>query len=113
MENKNTTPRKRPLLKALKGLFNIPIVRGLIKTVPGGNLGYEIADTVKYYIDKRKGNVDAQTPPPHNAVSQLLQLIGIAAIVYAFLNRWITVEDLLRFLNTFGTIDPTIITPTP
>lgn len=96
METTNT-PRKRPVLNFLKKFFGNPLVRGPLKTLPGGNVLYEIGESVQHFIDKRNGKLAAETPAPHNVVSQLLQLIGILGIIYAFMNKWITIEDLLRF----------------
>lgn len=106
----STTPKKRPLLKAIKGLFNIPIVRGAIKSIPFGNLGYEIVETVQYFIDKKRGRIAPETKPPHDPISQLLQLAGIICLLYAFFNKWVSIEDVLKWtgIDNTGITDPII-----
>lgn len=115
MENIIKPKKNRPILKFIGKLFNSVIVRGSIKSLPFGNLVYEAAETARYYIDKKRGNIPADTQPPHDIVSQLLQLAGIIGIFYAFINKWITIEDLIKMTGlepyTGMPSDTTIVNP--
>lgn len=102
MEN---TKKKRPVLNLLKKFFGNPLVRGPLKSVPLVSVGYEIAETVQHFIDKKRGVVPADAPMPHSIVSMVSQLIGIAGLIYAFLNKWITPEYFFQ-MTGLGELNP-------
>jgi hypothetical protein len=65
-----------------------PIVRGTLKTIPGGNIAVEIFQN--FQGEKR-----------HNYLSISIQIIGILAIIYAFITKAISIEQLLTLLGQF------------
>lgn len=71
--------------------FLKPIVRGVVKSIPGGNVVTEIADNIK---SKKDDNANT-----HNWWSISMQVLCVAAIVYAFVSKTITIEDLIRLLK--------------
>jgi hypothetical protein len=85
MEKSNNTKPKK-VLQFLKAIF-----RGFLKSVPFGNVAVEIADNVT------ANSGDAEKP--HHYMSIIIQVICLAAVIYAFITKQITVEDLLRLLN--------------
>ncbi len=95
------TPKKRPLLNFVKGIFGNPLVRGSLKTVPLGSLGYEIADTIKWFKNRKKLQAEGKEvpPPPHSALSMLAQTAFLFIIIYAFLTHKLSIDDLLKWIS--------------
>lgn len=91
----NTKPKKRPLLNGLKKLFGNPLVRGTLKTIPFGNLVYEWAENIKAAKDPEKQG----QPLPHSPISLLAQTVFLGLIIYAFLTKQITIQDLLNYVG--------------
>jgi hypothetical protein len=71
-----------------------PIVRGTLKTIPGGSVAVEL---VQNFQNKTEGK-----RPKHHWLSITIQTIGIAAIIWAFYTKAITVEQLLQLLQGFA-----------
>lgn len=99
-----TTDMKKPFKETRFGnFFNkvlAPIFRGVVKTIPFGTVIVEVTENLLKKEDKKK---------PHHYLSIVIQFIVIAAIVYAFLSKQITIEQVLYYLNY---VDPTQ-SPTP
>lgn len=96
METEQTT---KP--KFLKRVFNFlkPVVRGAVKTLPLGGAVIELVDNItkEFKGDKKK----------HSYASILIQLTGLGLIVYAFVTKQVTIEDVLQLLNSlFGSDAP-------
>jgi len=70
-----------------------PVVRGALKTVPGGGIAVEV---VNNYLHEKTEEAPVK---PHNYLSIAVQVIGIAAIVWAFYTKAITIEQLLSLLG--------------
>lgn len=80
--------------KLFKGKFFqkvlAPAVRGLVKSVPFTTPVVEIATNL---MTKKK------LPKKHTNLSVVIQIISIAAIVFAFYKKWIPLEQMLEFLG--------------
>lgn len=63
--------------------------RGVIKSIPGGNVAIEVVNSIK---GEKK----------HNYWSIITQALCVGAIVYAFATKLITLDDLLRLLGFGG-----------
>lgn len=101
-----TTPKKRPLLSALKSVFQNPLVRGTIKSLPLGNWAYEVAENIRHAKNPDTRDLKA----PHSALSLLAQAVFLGLIIYAFSTGQLTIADVLRYVipddfKNFG-IDP-------
>lgn len=98
-------PKKRPLLTFIKKVLGNPIIRGTLKSLPFGNLAYEVAEQIKHATNpETKGG-----KLPHSPVSILFQLVFLALIIYAFFTHQITIDDLMRYVipddfKQFGTL---------
>lgn len=96
--------KKRKLLSRL-GAFVKPALRGAIKSLPFGNTALEVAKNVAHEVkhDRLKDTKNytgiERPETPHNWISILVQLLCVAAIVYAFLTKTITIEELVQLLN--------------
>jgi len=77
-----------------------PIGRGIIKAFPGGAIAVEIAQNLTAPKTETviQGEATA-TPAPHKWLSIAFQLISLAAVVYAFITKSITIDELLHYLN--------------
>ena len=64
--------------------------RGGIKSLPGGNVVTEIITNIKAAKDAAK---------PHNWYSIAMQVLCIGAIIYAFVSKTITIDELLGYLG--------------
>ena len=98
MENKT---KKKPILligKLIKGVFKNPLIRGGLKTTPGGSFAYELAENVKYWIKKKRGE-NVSDKAPHSAISLIAQLVLLSLIVYAFVTKQLTIDDLLKWFS--------------
>lgn len=88
-----STENEKPVLKflkkslvALKKFFASPIVRGTIKTVPVGNLAYEIADMLH-----GKKN--------HHPLSMLVQTVLLGFVLYAVFVKKMNIDQALELLQ--------------
>jgi hypothetical protein len=90
-----STTKKRPLLKAVKKIFQFPLIRGILKSFPVGNWAYEVAQNIKHYKDPKKAN----EPAPHSAISLLAQAVFLGLIIYAFVTKQITIDQVLNFID--------------
>lgn len=98
--------RKIKFKTILKSIVQAPIVRGIVKSLPFGNLLYEVGENVAGSVINE---IAAKENPklvgadgvikPHNWVSIFIQFLCIAGIVYAFITKQITIHDVL---NMFG-----------
>ena len=82
----------------MKKLFkNIlaPVLRGAIKTIPGGGIAVELVKNISHSVKENK----EEEKPPHNWISILTQLAGVGVIIYAFVKKLITIEQVLSFLG--------------
>ncbi len=77
--------------RILGAIFGSALVRGVVKTLPFGNFIYEAAENVKH---AKAGN-----PAPHHKFSLFIQFVLLGLIVYAFVSRQITIEQVLRFIE--------------
>lgn len=80
------------------------LIRGGLKTIPGIGPIVELIKNVKAERFN-KDNPGAEKDLPHNYWSITIQVLGIAAIIYAFVTHAITIDDLLRLIH-FGTPAP-------
>ena len=80
-----------------KGILKA-IFRGIVKSVLIGNVIIEAIDNAKAKntIDLTTSEIVEKVEKPHNWISIVTQLIIIAAIVYAFITKQITVEELIK-----------------
>lgn len=81
--------KKNPILKAL--------FRGVVKSIPAGNVALQLVNNVKHELDNK--NVINKPDKPHSWISIVTQGICVAAIVYAFVTKTITVEQVLSYLG--------------
>ena len=82
----------------MKKLFKnilVPVLRGAVKTIPGGGIVVELVKNISHSVKEKKEGDKQQ----HNWISILTQLTGIALIVYAFVKKLITIEQVLQFLG--------------
>jgi xanthine/uracil permease len=70
-----------------------PIVRGAVKTIPGGGIAVELIQNIGKENQEKK---------PHHWLSITIQILGIAAIIYAFLTKAITVEAFIELINRYS-----------
>lgn len=93
------TNQKPKILKKLGIFFSkvlqAPIIRGTIKSLPFGNLVYEIAENVK----NAKSPEKKENGLPHSAVSLLAQLVFLSFIIYAFVTKQISIDDIMRYVT--------------
>ena len=77
----------------MKKLFTFvkPIVRGAIKSIPGGNIITEVIGNIKAN--------NADQAQPHNWKSIITQLVIVGAIVYSFATHLITLDQLIGYLK--------------
>jgi hypothetical protein len=71
--------------------FIKPLFRGVIKSLPFGNVAIEIGDNIK--------KETTGEPKNHNWVSITIQLLLIGAIVWALLTKQITIETFIDLVN--------------
>jgi len=74
-----------------------PVLRGALQTFPVGGIAVQLGRNITHEFGTTNTG-----KPPHNYISIAIQFLGIAAIVWAFYTRAITVEQLLEM---FGKID--------
>lgn len=84
------TIKKTPFFKGLLNAFK-PAVRGIVKSVPAGNI---IVETYKNVQAIKNGEAK-----PHNWVSIIIQSLCIVGIFYAFYTKQIDVNQLLSILK--------------
>jgi hypothetical protein len=87
----------------VRGLFQSPIVRGTLKSLPFGNFVYEVVENVTH----KKNPEKKADKSPHSAISLLAQLVFLSIIIYAFATKQISIEEVLRYIlpddfKTFG-----------
>lgn len=98
--------KKEKLLKFLTAICASPLVRGLLKSLPLGNLIYEIGRTVKFSNDSN----NAGQTPPHSVVSMCVQALVLGYIIYAFATHQVTVDQVLKyFVSSDAQPDPLVI----
>lgn len=86
----------KPIKKRLlKRLLSNPFIRGTIKSLPVGNLIYEIVDNIKHYKDPDK----AKNPAPHSAISLAAQIVFLCLIIYAFATHQLTIDQVLNYVG--------------
>ena len=84
-----------------------PFIRGILKSIPFGSVIVEAADNIKTEIEINKSvtptrsKLDNEGNPttPHNWLSIFVQLIGASLLVYAFVEKLITIEQVLEYLK--------------
>lgn len=87
-------------MKPKKGILKA-ILRGILKSVPIGNT---IVETVENFKAKTNAEIESggevgKVEKPHNWISILTQLTVIGVIVWAFVTKQITIEQLINFLS--------------
>jgi hypothetical protein len=111
-----TTPKKINFLskvgKVLGLVLQNPLVRGTIKSLPGGNFVYELAENIRH---AKKGGKE-QSSAPHSAVSLLAQLVFLGIIIYAFATKQISIDDVMRYIapddfKIFGSDPDSVVSP--
>lgn len=87
-------------MKPKKGILKA-ILRGILKSVPIGNTIVETVENFKAkpVIDAATNEIVEKIEKPHNWVSILTQLTVIGVIVWAFVTKQITIEQLINFLS--------------
>jgi len=75
-------------------VLQAPIIRGTLKSLPFGNLVYEIAENVR----NAKSPEKKENGMPHSPVSLLAQIIFLSIIVYAFYTKMISIDDVMRYI---------------
>lgn len=76
-----------------------PVVRGAVQTVPGGGIIVQAGRNIAHEFDKNKS---AESPQPHNWLSIAVQCAGIGCIVYAFVAKLITIDQVLELIKSFA-----------
>lgn len=105
--------KKRPLIGILKSVFQNPLVRGTLKSLPLGNWAYEVAENIRH----AKNPDTRDTKAPHSAISLLAQAVFLGLIVYAFVTHQVTIDDVLKYIlpddfKHFGSVtDSGIVLP--
>ena len=107
------TTEKKPGL--FRRVFGNPVVRGVLKSLPVGNLAYEIADTIKAAKDPARAEGDKL---PHSPISMFLQAVTLLLILYAFFTHQISIDDVLKWVTPndfkfFGTLPAADTIPAP
>lgn len=113
----NAKERKRPLLNLLGRVFGNPLVRGPLKSLPFGSLGYEIADTVKWFRERKKLRSQGKEVPemPHSPVSMAVQLLFVVGILYGIFTKQINPDVLLQYFtpDDFKDFGGSVLTANP
>ena len=78
-------------------IFGSPIVRGTIKTLPFGNLLYELAENIKLAKEGQD-----KIHHPQSLIIQFLWLCLIVYVLYGVASGKITFEQLANFLKVSG-----------
>lgn len=94
--------KKGFLKRLIKSIVQSPIVRGVVKSLPGGNLIYEVGENVVGNVVNeiaQVGEVKPREVKPHHWISILIQAIGIGLLLYAFFTKQITIKDVLDLLG--------------
>lgn len=73
------------------------VFRGVVKSVPMGNVALQAINQVKHELAHKDSIVKPEKP--HNWLSIATQVICIVAIAYAFATKAITIEQLLSLLG--------------
>lgn len=76
------------------GAVVAPLVRGTVKSLPGGSLMFEVINSIKHVKDPAK----AGDQRPHSPISILAQVVFLAVIVYAFYTKQITIDDVMNYI---------------
>ena len=85
-----------------KGIFkNIlaPVVRGVLKSVPFGSVVVEATKNIQTEIQNKKDDINQPKELPHNWISIAIQMITVAGIVYALLNKQIDINTFLSLMK--------------
>jgi hypothetical protein len=82
---------KRKVIKFLGKIFR-PVFRAGVKLLPGGGALVELVQNL--FAEFRK------TEKQHSYLSIVIQVVGISAIIYAFITKQITIDQLLQLLNS-------------
>lgn len=88
--------------RLIKSIVQSPIVRGVVKSLPGGNLLYEVGENVVGNVVNeiaKSKEIKPRDIKPHNWVSMAVQFICISLILYAFFTHQITIKDVLHLLG--------------
>lgn len=94
--------KKGFLKKLIKSIVQSPIVRGIVKSLPGGNLLYEVGENVVGNVVNEIAKTKELIPreiKPHNWISILIQAVGIGLLLYAFFTKQISIQEVLNLLN--------------
>lgn len=73
-------------------------LRGMLKSLPFGNVVDEIIQNTKANIETEV-NKGQEVNEPHNWVSIGTQVLIIGCIVYAFASKQITIDELVNLLK--------------
>lgn len=88
--------------RMISGIVRSPLVRGIVKSLPFGNVVYEIGENVMgetlNQTKESEASPDKDTKP-HSAISLLCQIVVLGLIVYAFVTKTITIQDVLDILG--------------
>lgn len=82
--------KKTPFFKGLLNAFK-PAIRGVVKSIPAGNIVVETYKNVKAIKDGEA--------KPHTWISIVIQALCIGGIFYAFYTKQIDVNQLLSILK--------------
>ncbi len=88
-----------------------PFLRGALKSLPFGGAVVELSDNIKAEIALNKNEVPArgsidengQMKAPHNWGTIIVNIIIAGVIVYAFVTKSITIDEVINFLNQLKT----------
>ena len=72
-----------------------PVFRGAIQTLPGGGVAVQALRNISHEVNVAKEGEQ----PPHSYISIVIQVIGLAAIIYAFIAKIITIDELLSLIG--------------
>lgn len=81
----------------VKGLFGVPLVRGVIKSLPFGNLVYEVGENIVSNLNN-ESNIN-KIKKPHSAISILAQIVFLSLIVWAFASGKIDVATIFDYVG--------------
>jgi hypothetical protein len=85
--------KDKKIFKIIFGVF-----RGLLRTNPAGNAVIDIVENVTAVI-KKKNDAGQKIELPHSWSAIIVEVVGVACIIYAFNSGIISVEQVKAIVN--------------
>ena len=105
---------KEKLKKFIENFIK-PILRGTIKSLPFGNAIIEATDNIKSEMTISKGGtpkrakiIGSEVKAPFNWISILIQTALVAVIIYAFVTKQITIEQVIQYFSKYESVTSSI-----